>query len=165
MSIIRILHIRPSVGKASFGIGPVVLNTAINQLEMDAGVNVWSLDADDQIASLEWAYALTPGTVRSFPSLGPKRLAYSPKMERSIIAQRSEFDVVHQHGIWTATSRATRKWKMRTDRPTVIAPHGSLSSWALGRSRLKKRVALAFYEKRRSTQGELSTRPIRRRSE
>ena len=68
-------------------------------------------------------------------------------MEKSIIAQRLDFDIIHQHGIWTANSRVTLKWSSSTGRPTIIAPHGSLSSWALSRSQWKKRVALAFYEK------------------
>ena len=53
IELVRLLHIRPSVGKASFGIGPVVLNTALNQTGLGAKVTVWSIDTKDEIARLE----------------------------------------------------------------------------------------------------------------
>ena len=67
-------------------------------------------------------------------------------MERAAQASFS-VDVVHQHGIWTAISRATQLLRRRFGIPTVIAPHGSLEPWALERSRTKKTIALALYER------------------
>lgn len=146
MSLIRLLHVLPLTGKASFGIGPVVLNMAAHQVDLGISPNIWSVDVPDEARKLEKTYGLASGLIRLFSVAGPRRLAYSPEMEKSIIAQQSDFDIVHQHGIWTATSRVTLKWRVRTGRPTVIVPHGSLSPWALNRSFWKKRIALAFYE-------------------
>ena len=55
--------------------------------------------------------------------------------------------VIHQHGIWTGVSAATRSWRVRRHGVSVIAPHGSLNAWALRRSRWKKALALAVYER------------------
>ena len=54
---------------------------------------------------------------------------------------------MHQHGIWTGVSAFTRSWRVRRHGASVIAPHGSLSPWALCRSRWKKTLALAAYER------------------
>jgi len=59
-----------------------------------------------------------------------------------------QFDVVHQHGIWTGISRVTYKLVKKHNIPSAIAPHGSLESWALKRSNWKKQIAKCFYESR-----------------
>ena len=135
------------IGKASFGIGPVVLSMATNQLDSYIQAKIWSLDAPDEAMQLEKAYGLASGTVRQFRFVGPRRLAFSPNMERAISVMSSDFDIVHEHGIWTAISRVVNKWRLRTGGPTVISPHGSLEPWALRRSKWRKRLALASYER------------------
>jgi glycosyltransferase involved in cell wall biosynthesis len=68
-------------------------------------------------------------------------------MERAALGfAGARFDVVHQHGIWTASSRVTMKWQSRYGRPTVVAPQGSLDSWALAKSRGIKKFARLAYE-------------------
>lgn len=53
--------------------------------------------------------------------------------------------VVHLHGLWTHRSLVARSAR-RSGVPLVISPHGMLTSWALGTSALRKRVALRVYE-------------------
>ena len=86
--------------------------------------------------------------VRS-PFTGPPALKYSAPAERWIASPAAaEASVLHQHGIWPAYSRLSIQWRQQVRRPTVIAPHGSLQSVALGYSRWKKSLALAAYERR-----------------
>lgn len=144
----RILHLTNFVGKRSFGVGPVALNLARGQQALGHHVAIWSCDSETEARELEGQNRLQPNTIRTFPIVGPVRLAYSPAMERAIIQHAHEYDVIHEHGIWTAVSRVTHRWRALTDRPTVIAPHGSLDAWALRRSIWKKRLALFFYEGR-----------------
>ena len=55
-------------------------------------------------------------------------------------------DIVHLHGIWGIASRGLHRWLKSHDVPYVISPHGMLDSWALGRSRMKKRAARIVWE-------------------
>jgi glycosyltransferase involved in cell wall biosynthesis len=55
-------------------------------------------------------------------------------------------DVLHQHGLWRAFSRATQRWRQVHQGPTVLAPAGTLTDEALGFSRWRKKVALLAYE-------------------
>lgn len=143
----HILHITPLVGRASFGIGPIVLSLASTQQSLGHDVDIWCYDTPEEACSLEKHYGLRKGTIHLFPILGPRRLGYSPLLERAIVEQGTSFDVVHQHGIWTGVSRAVVRWKERTNRPTVISPQGSLEPYALRKSHWKKRLALFFYER------------------
>lgn len=143
---IRILHIAPYVGKASFGVGPIVLNLAVMQQSLGNTVYIWCYDSPLDAQCLEEQYRLHKDTLRSFPIIGPARLGYSPQMEQSIIEEGLTFDVIHHHGIWTGVSRALNRWRKRTARPTVVTAHGSLDPWALRKSHWKKRLAMTLYE-------------------
>ncbi len=148
MTPLRILHLTNYVGKCSFGVGPVVLNLARGQEALEHRVEIWSCDSEAEARELEQQNRLLSNTIHTFPIVGPSRLAYSPAMGRAIARRANDFDVVHQHGIWTAISHVTNQWGARTGRPTVIAPHGSLDAWALRRSIWKKRLALIIYERK-----------------
>ena len=147
MNKLRILHLSSFVGKRSFGVGPVALNLARGQQTLGYHAQIWSCDLESEAGELEVQNHLHPNTIRTFSIFGPSRLAYSPAMKRTIEQQASEYDIIHEHGIWTAISRVVNCWRARTGKPTVIAPHGSLDAWALRRSIWKKRLALLLYER------------------
>lgn len=56
-------------------------------------------------------------------------------------------DVVHAQGIWMYPSLANLRWHRRTRRPYLVAPHGMLDSWALGRAQIKKRMVSSWFER------------------
>ena len=147
MDKLRILHLSSFVGKRSFGVGPAVLNLVRGQQALGHHAQIWSCDLEFEARELVAKSHLNLNTIRTIPILGPSRLAYSPAMERAIKQQAKEYDVIHEHGIWTAVSRVVNWWRARTGKPTVIAPHGSLDAWALRRSNWKKRMALLIYER------------------
>jgi len=68
-------------------------------------------------------------------ALGLARLALAP-------------DLIHSHGIWHPANhwaaRAARRWGV----PLIVQPRGMLEPWALGRKALKKRLALALFQRR-----------------
>jgi len=68
------------------------------------------------------------------------RLAYSPRLKRLLHDAIAEIDVVHNHSLWMLpTSYATRAAAERGV-PVVFTLHGFLETWALARSRWKKRL-------------------------
>lgn len=143
----RVLHTLVDVGPASFGLGTAALHLASQQGRLGCQITFWSLSDDDAV---RWA-AETSGIGKdrfvTFPSWGPRLLALSPVMEHEAAVRGGQaFDIVHQHSIWTGMSRVTSTLRKRAGIPTVIAPHGTLTDWALRRSRSKKRWALALYE-------------------
>ncbi len=56
---------------------------------------------------------------------------------------RSDSELTHLHGLWTASSFAVKSSK----RPYVVSPHGMLDQWALKRSYWKKAIAGAVFER------------------
>jgi glycosyltransferase involved in cell wall biosynthesis len=148
MKNLRILHLVNFIGKRSFGIGPIVLGLASSQQARGHNVSICSLDTESEAKELETLYHLHSGTIQPFPSVGPSRLACSPRMEQHVLAHAAEYDIAHTHGIWTYTSHIVNRWRAKRGGPTIVTPHGSLDSWALKRSRWKKRLALWLYEKK-----------------
>jgi glycosyltransferase involved in cell wall biosynthesis len=144
---IKVLHIVPSIGKESFGLGHVPVNLAKFAKDLNADARIWCLDLADQI---DWAVAL-PGLarnkVRGFRRLRPARLGFSPEMVSAARVDGGDFDIVHQHGIWTACSYVSNTIRRVYRTPTVVAPHGMLHEWTLKHSRWKKRLALFAYER------------------
>ena len=145
---IRSLQVTTKIGRKSFGLGQVAVNLAkaLNDLKADA--RIWCLDLADQI---DWAIAqpgLARNKVRSFPRFGFSKLGYSAAMLSAAKSEGGNFDVVHQHGIWTACSYTSNRLREVHRLPIVIAPHGALQSWALMRSSWKKRIALLAYERK-----------------
>ncbi|MFA5517623.1 MAG: glycosyltransferase [Spirochaetota bacterium] len=143
---LKTLHITSSIGEQSFGLGHVAVSLAQSQNELGLDAWLWCLDPADQI---KWAVAhlgLNDNKVKNFPCKVFSRLGYSHKMFLSVKNEAGCFDVVHQHGIWTACSYMTKKIREKHRIPTVVAPHGSLQKWALKHSSWKKQMAYLAYE-------------------
>jgi glycosyltransferase involved in cell wall biosynthesis len=80
---------------------------------------------------------------------GPAALGFSRAGERWVDSPTAaSFGILHQHGIWQAHARITRRWRARYGRPTVVSPHGALQRSALRFSSWKKQLAMAGYERR-----------------
>lgn len=142
----RILHITNSVGSRSYGLGQVALNLMKSQLAQNNEPVIWTLDSAEDLQRNPGIAELPKGCIRCFPPLGPEIVAWSPAMMRAARLEGNRFDVVHQHGIWTAQSRVTNLLRERHRLPTVVAPHGSLEPRVLLKSRVKKRMAQWVYE-------------------
>ncbi len=145
---LSIVHVTPSVGQTSFGVGQVALNLCLEQGRLGNHSDIWCVDGDSDRRWASESTGVSLSKLYGFPTVGPRSLRYSPKLERFAYSEGGTFQVVHQHGIWTWVSRVTNCMREVHGIPSVIAPHGSLSCWAIRRSNWKKRLALAFYEER-----------------
>ena len=143
----NILHLIPSVGPRSFGPGYVALNLAKEQQRLGCSVQIWCLDTSMDIHWASEVSDLPRKNIRSFSYIGPSFLRYSPEMERFAAGSTGQqFNVIHQHGIWTGISRVTYKLSKKHNISSVVAAHGSLESWALKRSKWKKKIVSHLYE-------------------
>lgn len=132
----------------SFGLGSVALNLVREQRALGMDAKIWCLDEPSDIAWALDAVPLPRESIATFKSSGPRSFGYSRALERAAVHEvGSDVDVLHQHGIWTCVSRVSNLWRRRFQGPTIIAPHGSLEEWAVRRSRWKKTLAKAAYER------------------
>lgn len=143
----NIIHITPSVGPGSFGLGPVALNLCREQIDLGKDSSIWCLDTESDIQWASSASVLSAGSIRSFPMTGPRILRLSLEMERTARRELLRDAIIHQHAIWTGVSRVTNMLRTDNGIPSVITPHGSLEKWALNQSWWKKQIVLALYEK------------------
>lgn len=145
----KILHFVPTIGRLSGGLAPVALGLAYEQQRLGLQTQIWSLDT---YAEIEWAkniYQELAPNVNIFPVLGPRSIGYSPLLEKSMLGPQGRFfDLLHQHSIWMASSRATNRWRQAFQRPTVITLHGTLEANVLRRSAWKKWLGGMVYEYR-----------------
>jgi glycosyltransferase involved in cell wall biosynthesis len=146
MCTLKILHLVQSISRKSAGMGSVAVGLVREQQVLGCQPMIWTLDRESE-NELARENDLDARSLMCFPSVGPAAIGFSPTMEhasRNGVGQ--EFDLVHQHGIWMANSRVTNRWRKTWRRPTVLAPHGMLKTFALKYSRWKKHLATLVYE-------------------
>ncbi|HEY1070148.1 MAG TPA: glycosyltransferase [Thermomonas sp.] len=69
-----------------------------------------------------------------------RRFAISPAHARALARAADEVDIVHNHSLWSMVNVAAG-WVVPGKRAKlVVSPRGTLSSWALGHSRWRKRL-------------------------
>lgn len=82
-----------------------------------------------------------PGVIldlhRQWPVMG--RFAISTSHARALSAKARQVDIVHNHSLWSMVNVASGLVVPGHRAKLVTSPRGTLSSWALGRSRLMKR--------------------------
>ncbi|MCX6972985.1 MAG: glycosyltransferase [Verrucomicrobia bacterium] len=77
--------------------------------------------------------------------MGPRGFGFSPGLDE---AMTSSVDVGYCAALWKYPAWAFLDWQKRTEKPAVVAPHGSLDAWALQNSKWKKRIAAAIFKDR-----------------
>jgi glycosyltransferase involved in cell wall biosynthesis len=147
MSSLRVLHITPLIGSRAGGLASVAVGLVSVQRSLGHQSDIRCVDSPEEAARVEAASGLS-GAVTCDPYVGPASLAYSPAGERWAASTAAhDYQVVHQHGIWPAHSRVTLRWARTTGGPVVLAPQGTLEPYPLSRSRWKKALALAAWER------------------
>lgn len=116
-------------------LGKALLHSGVNV----AAYGLW--DRNWEVDAREWK----PLEAQACRYLGPRALAWSPQMKRSLVCFQPE--VVHLNGLWQYSSIATRSLWRERQTPYVISPRGMLDKWALSNSRWKKALAALFFEK------------------
>lgn len=143
---IHILHNTPLIGRKSFGLGQVALNLVQAQNETGCLAQIWCLDKPEEIRWAVESTGISEKQIVSFQRVGIARLHYSHAMMSAANRNQMEFDIVHQHGIWTACSLTSTIFRRKHKIPIIIAPHGSLEKLPLKKSVWKKKLALIAYE-------------------
>ncbi|HYG76500.1 MAG TPA: glycosyltransferase [Planctomycetota bacterium] len=69
-----------------------------------------------------------------------RRLGISPEMKRALKEDARKADILHNHGLWMMPNIYPASAVEGTSCRLVTSPRGTLSRWALGRSRWRKRL-------------------------
>ena len=145
----KVLHLASWIGRESTGLGRVSAGLMKSQRNIGIDAQIWTMDASDELDFVAQTEALERDKIRGFAINGPARLRYSSELIGAVKSPEGlEFDVLHQQGIWQATSIAANKWRKAKGGPTLVAPQGSLSPWALSISKWRKKLASGWYEDR-----------------
>lgn len=105
------------------------------------GTTVFTLE-DEHTA--EDAKGWEPLELKCFPPKLVRLWGYSPLLVDALLD--ANLDLLVTHGLWKYTSMAALQWHQQTGRPYIIHPHGMLDPWAVGNSKLKKRIVSWLYE-------------------
>ncbi len=142
----KVLHVVASLSPEWGGPAAVVRHVVRALIRRGVSACIYAASRRDEF---EPAYA--DGLEATFfaqDSLARLWTAHSRDLARAIRRHVGEFDVVHTHEIWhhphVAASRAARSAQV----PYVVTPHGALDPWALGHKAWKKRLFMAYPERR-----------------
>ncbi len=116
----RVLHVLPTRAK-EYG-GPVAVAEALAS----------------ECRQLGWQASI-------YPALPDEA---SPDAAPHLLAAVRASDVVHVHGLWYLAGTVAAMAARWSNKPYVLTPHGMLDHWALGRSRMKKRLYGTLFERR-----------------
>ena len=137
----NITHLSQSATTSGGGISEVLRALSMAQSDAGDGPLVLSVEDDGEAigpwpeGSPEFLNACHfPGMIL-LPDLDERLDQISPQ-------------VLHTHGIWTYLSIGVPRWARRNNKPYIVSPHGMMDSWALNHSKLKKKIAVALYERR-----------------
>ena len=84
--------------------------------------------------------------IDAIPACGPGIAAVrlAKRLRRQL---RNTTSILHAHGLWDPASIACRLLIGRLSSPLVVSPRGMLEPWAIGHHALRKRVALALWQR------------------
>lgn len=141
----KIAHIVSSFGKKSYGLGSISMGLAKAQLDLGEDVSVWSSDSEENVLWASETYNFPKDRLLGFPANIPLIKASSAEVNKAL--KDKSFDIVHQHSLWTSQSLITSILR-KNGAKSIIAPHGTLSEFALKKSKLKKDIALSLFERK-----------------
>lgn len=89
--------------------------------------------------------------LKQFPKLlSPLNgLGISPQMSKGILSAIDRADILHTHSLWMMQTYYAYKATKSKDVKLCMHIHGTLSPWALQRSKLKKRLSSIFLKQRK----------------
>lgn len=142
----RILHVIPALTEQRGGPSTVVCALAKHQALAGHEVSIFTTDLG--LRSGEKLTEIPRGVELEISKVyGTDRFAYAPAFRRALRAKLLTTDIAHIHTIFTHAVHVALEECAAKAVPTIIRPCGTLHSYSLNRSRLKKKYYLALHGK------------------
>lgn len=129
----KVLHVVPEISKEASGPSYSVPRLTVSQKELGANVELHTL-----VATEELSRQLNVRAYGQWPF--PERFGVSPSMLRGLSEAARTADVLHNHSLWMMPNIYPARAIKGSQCRYVVSPRGTLSTWALGRRRLVKRL-------------------------
>lgn len=132
----KVIHVVPAVWQdAADGVSNVVKNLCDSMIATGVDLRLATLDLNPT--------PLSSNNIMHFPlGRGPRRLGISPQMRRWLQAEvkAGSVDIIHNHSLWMMPNVYAGKACLNSNCQLIVSPHGTMSSWALGRSAFVKSI-------------------------
>lgn len=138
---LRVLHVIPGVapryGGPSVNLWPLVkaLNDRPNLV-----AEIATTDADGPGGKVDQSIVPYGLQCHLFPRIGGEALKRSPELDRWLLSNTKNYDVVHVHSLWNSPSNSAAAAAIKAAVPYIVRPAGMLSPYTWQRGWLKKRL-------------------------
>ena len=136
----------PDLHKEASGVAPAVVELASELARQGTAISLHTLEPTPQPHP-----GLAPGVDLHVYARSRLlwRLGWSNDMYRGLRAACREARIVHSHGLWMMPNIYPAFACARTGARLVVSPHGTLTGWAMARSRRRKKLAWYLLGQRR----------------
>lgn len=134
-------HVVPYIGNAASG--PACSVPALCSALTENGVHV-RLHVLSPLPERVFNFEVQKYRWHLFPH---KRIGRSPEMRRGLRQAAASADILHTHSLWMMPNIYPAKAVRGTNCRLVVTPRGTLSKWALSRSRWVKKIVWALGQK------------------
>jgi glycosyltransferase involved in cell wall biosynthesis len=151
-----VLHVVPGLAARTGGVAASVVETcyALQEADVDSAIFTTDLPASASAASSrrvgpdELPRGAESLDVRIFRSRPPRRLAWSPSLDRALAREIPAYDLVHVHSLFLLPQWSGYRHALRHQVPHVVSPRGSLDPYLRRRARGRKAVTTALWQRR-----------------
>jgi len=139
----KILHLSNVIGEyRGGGVHEVVSNFYRYQKHEHHEPHIWYPGQDTEADSIR-----LDNNIKGLDTIGPPGLGIVKDLFRPVSKDISDFNILHQHGIWMPVSLYAKKLKRQLKIKSVVQPHGYLEPFRMEISKYKKKIALSLYER------------------
>lgn len=75
---------------------------------------------------------------------GPRKVGFSPGMNKYLLSKVTDDDIVHIHGLWMMANISPGKIAKSKKAKLILTPRGMLADWSLKQSSIKKKIVGAL---------------------
>jgi glycosyltransferase involved in cell wall biosynthesis len=138
----RVIQVVPRISEEASGPSYSVPRLCESLIAADADVTLVALGDSAGCAELPF--------LKTFPigGIGPHRLGISPRMHEWLRDQVASglVEILHNHSLWMMPNVYAGRVSQRGRPPLMVSPRGTLSAWALQRSRLRKKFFWHWFQ-------------------
>ena len=139
----KILHLSNVIGEnEGGGVHEVVANLYKYQKKIQHEPHIWYPGSDEDANSIR-----EDEHIKALPTFGNLKYGLIKDIFHSIPVEITEYDILHQHGIWMPISLYSKKIREKAKIKGVVQPHGYLDPFRLNISKYKKLLAYNLFEK------------------